>query len=395
MLVESVSTPKGPRQKVICSLGDLRPRPREAWLRLARRVVAALAGQQELFEGPDPEVEAVVAKVRSRWASQPAADRDVVALRTSEVTVEEAREAGPVQVGYHFWRRLELDRILAEAGLREVSVRVACAMVLNRLIAPRSEHAMPGWMRRTAIYDVVGARVKDVAEDALYRMLDRLHPQRAAIEAALARREQELFGLDGTVFVYDLTSSFFEGQALKNGKARRGYSRDSRPECTQVVVGLVVGREGFPVAHEVVAGNTVDRQSLEPMLDALGARVPLLAGQTVVVDRGMACADNLASIRARGLHRGKRATRASGRGGWPSSTALRGSPSLRARPRRTTPGNARRRCGCCAASGMVRYTSSVAAKLAPPRIGRSGRNRKPGCVRTLPGWPVGWQAAGW
>lgn len=104
MRVKSVSTPKGPRQIVICSLGDLRPRPRKEWLRLAHRVAAALAGETELFEGRDPEVEAVVDKVRSRRGTQPDPDSDVVAVRTAEVTTERAREAGPVHVGYQFWR---------------------------------------------------------------------------------------------------------------------------------------------------------------------------------------------------------------------------------------------------------------------------------------------------
>jgi hypothetical protein len=302
LLVESISTPRGPRQKVICSLGDLRPRPREEWLRLAHKVAAALAGEVELFEARDPEVETVVEQVRSRRRVQEATDDEVIAVRTAEVTVEQAREAGPVHVGWQFWQRLGFDRILANAGLRPKAVRLACAMTLNRLIAPRSEHAMPGWMQRTAIGDVVRARVRGLADDALYRMLDRLHPQRAAIEAALATQETALFQLDGTVFLYDLTSTYFEGQALGNAKAKRGYSRDSRPDCQQVVIGLVVGREGFPVAHEVFAGNTQDRTSLDSMLTVLGLRTHLVEGQTVVVDRGMAFDDNLESIRARKLH---------------------------------------------------------------------------------------------
>ena len=302
LLVESISTPRGPRQKVICSLGDLRPRPREAWLRLAHKVAAALAGEAELFEARDPEVESVVEKVRSHRRVHEATEDEVVAVRTAEVTVEQPREAGPVYVGSQFWQRLGFDGILANAGLRPKAVRLACAMTLNRLIPPRSEHAMPGWMQRTAIADVVRARVRGLADDALYRMLDRLHPQRATIEAALATQETNLFTLDGTVFFYDLTSTYFEGQALGDAKAKRGYSRDGRPDCKQVVIGLVVGREGFPVAHEVFAGNTQDRTSLDSMLTVLDARAHLVEGQTVVVDRGMAFDDNLESIRARKLH---------------------------------------------------------------------------------------------
>ena len=102
--------------------------------------------------------------------------------------------------------------------------------------------------------------------------------------------------------MYDLTSTYFEGQALLNPKAQRGYSRDSRPDAKQVVVGLVINRDGFPLAHEVFDGNTQDRTTVSAMLDALGRRVSLKPGQTVVVDRGMAQAENLEQIAARGLH---------------------------------------------------------------------------------------------
>jgi transposase len=304
LLVESVSTPKGPRQKIYCSLGDLSPRPRAEWLELAHKVEAALSGEASLFEGADSEVEAVVSKVRSRDTREPEPDTDgdVVAVRASEVATERPRSAGAVYVGHEFWRRLGLDTTLAKAGLSGRAVKLACAMTLNRLIAPRSEHAMPAWMQGAAIEDVLGLKVGALADDALYRMLDRLHPKRAAIETALAQTEQALFGLDPTVFFYDLTSTYFEGQATRNPKAKRGYSRDGRPDCKQVVVGLVVGREGFPCAHEVFEGNRQDRRSLSAMLDALDARVTLSPGQTVVVDRGMAFDDALAAIKARGLH---------------------------------------------------------------------------------------------
>jgi transposase len=139
-------------------------------------------------------------------------------------------------------------------------------------------------------------------EDPLYRVLDKLHPHRAAIEAALVERERSLFNFDRTIYLYDLTSTYFEGQATANDKAKRGYSRDHRPDCKQVVVGLVVNRDGFPVAHEVFAGNTQDRTTLRAMLDRLQARVGLPEGSTIVVDRGMAYDENIAEIKARKLH---------------------------------------------------------------------------------------------
>src|SRR5207253_8423053 len=111
-----------------------------------------------------------------------------------------------------------------------------------------------------------------------------------------------LFNLEPTIYFYDLTSTYFEGLAAKNAKAQRGYSRDHRPDCKQIVVGLVVNRDGFPISHEIFAGNTQDRATLATMLDRLRERVGLEQGSTVVLDRGMAYDDNIAELEARKLN---------------------------------------------------------------------------------------------
>lgn len=175
-------------------------------------------------------------------------------------------------------------------------------MVMNRLVQPKSEHAMPDWIRSTALEDILGIDFSTLADDALYRNLDRLHPNRVAIEANLSERERTLFNLDQTVLFYDLTSTYFEGQALANPKAKRGYARDKRFDCKQVVIGLAINRDGFPVAHEVFEGSRQDRASLEDMLNVIDRRTPLKDGQTIVIDRGMAHPDNLEQIRSRHLH---------------------------------------------------------------------------------------------
>ena len=311
LLVESVATAKGPRQRTICSLGDLSPRPASEWLKLAHKVEQALVGQSDLLEAPDAEVEAVVARVRAReTAHEPPAeeraaakrDEDLVAIHTDRVDKEDEREAGTLHVGREFWKRLGVDEILRDAGLDAKTRRLTLAMVMNRLIAPASENAMPDWIRSTALGDLVGEDFSALSNQALYRNMDRLHEKRATIEAALVARERDLFDLDTTVYLYDLTSTYFEGDVPLNGKAKRGYSRDKRPDCKQVVVGLVVNRDGFPLAHEVFEGNTVDSTTVGRMLDILADRVGLAPGATVVIDRGMAGAANRDDIRQRRLH---------------------------------------------------------------------------------------------
>lgn len=308
MLVESVHTPKGPRQRTICSLGDLRPRPRSEWLKLAHKVESALAGQVEIFDRDDSEVAQIVGKVRAREAArsgskaQKSRGPQQVAIDTDRVSTEEHREAGPVHVGYQFYQLLNVDNILKDAGISKRGRVLSCAMVLARLIYPCSELAMPKWIRQTALSDILGEDFQELEENALYRNMDRLYPKRAKIEAALVERERSLFNLDTTIYLYDLTSTYFEGHAAGNPKAKRGYSRDKRQDCKQVVVGLVINRDGFPIAHEIFEGNLQDRMSVDKILDVLDNRVGLAKGATVVVDRGMAYADNLEQLRARGLH---------------------------------------------------------------------------------------------
>ena len=300
LLVESVATPQGPRHRTICSLGSLAPAPKDEWQGLARKLAAALGGQTTLL--PEPAVETLAAQTRPARRHPRGVDDDIIVVHADRVQTEDVREAGPVHVGHQLWQALALDRILEAAGLSTRARLLTEVMTLNRLISPASEHAMPDWIRRTALADLLGRDFTGLADDALYRNLDRLHPQRPAIERALAARERTLFNLDDTMYLYDLTSTYFEGQCPHNPQAQRGYSRDHRPDCKQVVIGLVLDRDGFPKAHEVFDGNRLDRATLEDMLTTLEDRTGRRGGATVIVDRGMAFADNLQAITARGHH---------------------------------------------------------------------------------------------
>jgi transposase len=307
LLVESVHTPKGPRQRIICSLGSLAPAPREQWLSLAHRLQASLEGQSSLPPA-DAQMETLVEKVRRGRrprAEQGQARRQAeagLAVDADRVSIEEAREAGPVHAGHQVWQQLGLGPILSRAGLSEQACRRSEAMVLNRLIFPLSEHAMPDWIGRTALDDILGMKLSPLSDESLYRNLDRLHPNRESIERELAEGEKTLFNLDDTLYLYDVTSTYFEGEVSNNPQAKRGYSRDKRQDCKQVLVGLVLDRDGFPKAHEVFDGNRQDRTTVGEMLESLEKRTGPKPGSTVVVDRGMAYEEDLAAIRAHGHH---------------------------------------------------------------------------------------------
>jgi transposase len=138
-----------------------------------------------------------------------------------------------------------------ELGLSKRAEKLTCVMVLNRLIMPKSEHGMPDWIRTTALSDILGEEFSNLCDDSLYRNLDRLYSVRSQIEELLVENERTLFNLEQTIFFYDLTSTYFEGSGHRNPKAKRGYSRDKRPDCPQVVIGLVINKDGFPLCHEI------------------------------------------------------------------------------------------------------------------------------------------------
>ena len=310
-LLESVRTDKGPRQRLVLSLGTL-DLPKSEWPRLAERIEDLLNYQEQIPFGTSdldqlaaPFAERIRHKQQRRRAQQkgqgPA--KEVYPERSSS---EHIRELGPEYVAHVFWERLRCDQLLRRCGFSPRQCRLAEIQVVGRLIAPRSERGTAAWYARTALAELMPGSVASVSKDALYRISDQLCEHRVAIETGLAARERELFALDETIVLYDLSSTYFEGSAARNKKAVHGYSRDHRPDCKQVVVGLVLDGEGFPKAHEVFTGNTKDETSMTQMLDSLDRRSGSIVGwpsqPTVIMDRGLATDENLNLLRARGQH---------------------------------------------------------------------------------------------
>ena len=174
---------------------------------------------------------------------------------------------------------------------------IAAILVIARLCEPASElHIAEDWYRRTALDDLLGAPAERINDDRLYRALDRLPPHKQALETHLKERLGALFDLDYELLLYDVTSTYFEGQAEGNGLARRGYSRDHRGDCKQVCIGLVVTRDGVPLGYEVFAGNRTDVTTVEEIVTTMESRYGQ-ARRVWVMDRGMASAENIAWLR--------------------------------------------------------------------------------------------------
>ena len=227
-----------------------------------------------------------------------------VPVRLKGIRIERPRRFGDVYLALALWRGMGLEQ-LCEQLLPVGKERVAWAMMAAVLVAarfcePSSElHIAEDWYRRTALCDLLQLGEAQVNKDRLYRSLDRLLVHKAALEAHLASRCGELFAVQNEVLLYDVTSTYFEGQAKRNPQAQRGYSRDHRPDCKQVCIALVVTFDGFPLGYEVFAGNTHDSRTLQTIVATMEARHGVL-GRVWIADRGMASAGNLAWLRETG-----------------------------------------------------------------------------------------------
>jgi len=231
--------------------------------------------------------------------------RDVtVPVRLKGIRIDRSRQFGDVYLALALWRGTGLAQLCNEllpAGKERVAwEKIAAVLVAARLCEPASElHIAEDWYRRTALCDLLQLGDEEINKDRLYRGLDHLLGHKAAIEAHLSRRAGELFAIENEVLLYDVTSTYFEGEAAVNPLAQRGYSRDHRPDCKQVLIALVVTFDGFPLGYEVFAGNTHDSRTLQTIVTTMEARHGML-GRVWIADRGMASRENLTWLRDTG-----------------------------------------------------------------------------------------------
>lgn len=291
-LSETVRTPSGPRQRTLCYLGELNGSAQSRWLKTI-----------EVF---NEQGESRQLKLFPCEVAPPEDDEQVAQVLVDRVRLERTRHFGECFMGLELWRRLELDRFFASvldlAG-DEADVpwsQVTALLAVNRLCAPGSELAIEQrWFPATALDDLLGIDADKINDTRLYRCLDRLLPHKGALEQHLKQRYGELFAAQFDVLLYDLTSSYVEGAAENNPMMQRGYSRDHRPDCKQLVIALIVSPEGFPLSYEVFDGNRADVTTLEAMV-RLVERKYGRARRVWVFDRGIVSEENLSLLRRRG-----------------------------------------------------------------------------------------------
>ena len=291
-LVESFRTPKGSRQRVVAYLGELSDGEQDGWAKLGSHLNGEAKSQRPqltLFDPPRRD--------------QPLDDEPVL-VKLSSIRLERPRDFGDVWLAWGLWRMLELDALLEELiepGLETVSwANVAAVLTIARFCEPSSElHIADTWYRRTALEELLGVMPEQVHTYRLYKGLDQLLLHKEALEKHLRERLGRLFDLKCELLLYDVTSTYFEGELKGCPIAKRGYSRDSRPDRPQVCIGLIVTEEGFPVGYEVFAGNTHDSKTVQSIVESLEKKYGTI-NRVWVFDRGMVSEANLKFLRERG-----------------------------------------------------------------------------------------------
>jgi len=274
-LVESYRTERGPRQRVVAYLGDIN----QAECKGVKQAAEEKKGywQSRLFD----------AEGEPGW----------VEVDTKRIRVGGVRDFGGYWLGLQMLEKLELTSFLEQTiphGREDIEWSImGLALVLWRLCEPSSElHMVEHLYERSPLGDLLGIPDDQMNDNRLYRSLDNLLPHKSALEKHLKGRLGELFNLEYDLLLYDVTSVYFEGEAADNEQAKRGYSRDHRPDCKQICIALVVSREGMPLGYEVISGNRHDTTTVEDIVTKIESQYGR-AERIWVMDRGMLSEDNL------------------------------------------------------------------------------------------------------
>ena len=309
-LVESIQTDKGPRQRIIMHLGTLKL-PKSDWKILAAILEQRILGQQQLFEGIDVAITEFADQLLRSFQYQklhsdktivtPAAE-DVVTADLSTLAISDSRSLGAELVAHDTWGRLGIDKILSECGFNVKQQTLAQAVVVGRLINPGSELSTINWLKKqSSLIEFFAEDISNTGKDAFYEIADKLLAKREQIEQKLFANTRQLFPNDSTLFLFDLTNTYFEGQSCNNELAKFGRSKEKRSDCRLVTLALMVDNTGMPVFSQIYGGNQSEPATLADVLDKIQAESTLYPElrPTIVMDRGIATRENIGLVLAK------------------------------------------------------------------------------------------------
>ena len=289
------------RQRTLLNLGRHFDIPQTQWPLLCTRVDDILAGQTPLTAdyptAVEHEAQRIAAQLVARGAhvgQPPTGPTDIQAVDVDSLHLVRPRSVGVEQVGLWALEQLGLPTLLADLGVNGAMRTAAAGVLVGRLAQPASERATHRWLQaRSGLGELLGVDFETVGAMQLYRASDALVKHREAIEAHLFDRAMGLFDLQPTVTLYDLTNTYFEGEAGAQPQAKRGHSKEKRSDCPLLTLGLMLDASGFVRRSQVFAGNVREHHTLAGMLEALDAP----PGALVVMDRGVAIEESIGWLR--------------------------------------------------------------------------------------------------
>jgi len=299
-LVESIRTEKGVRQKLLLSLGRLQL-PKDQWPRLVARIKAIINDQQSLF-AEDKHIEKLAQKYALQFIEKHGLDNQGDNYQTVDVQSLEnhrVRQIGGEYLGAVFFNKLQLTECLKSCGFTQRQIEIAMLLIIGRLVHPGSERHLHDWAQNlSGLDELIKTDFSQLSLNSLYKVGDLLYEHKAEIESHLRRKENDLFSLDETIILYDLTNTYFEGRSVSNSKAKFGRSKEKRSDCKLVTLGLVIDSKGFPKTSQVFSGNQSEPETLLDMIETLRKKDPTNKGKpTIVIDAGIATEANLAKLK--------------------------------------------------------------------------------------------------
>jgi len=307
-LVESYRSDKGPRQRIVMNLGNINL-PVSEHRRLAFALTEKLSGQESLLLKDEKIAQAVDCAMRNYQFYKIRAKKEqnktnFLTIDLQKVETTQCRSLGAELVANNAYNTLGFDAILKQAGLNKKDIQLAKAVILSRLIAPSSELATLKYIKeRSSVPEIVSTDLLSLKKDTVYEIADVLLYHKDKIEKALRQKEESLFENPSTLFLYDLTNTYFEGACKGNSIAKRAKSKEKRNDCPLVSLALLVNSLGYPLFSQVYEGNASEPKTLADILDRLEAdckKTLFSILPTIVADRGIATKENIALLRDRG-----------------------------------------------------------------------------------------------
>jgi len=316
VLSESVRVNGSPRPRTVMNLGRLEL-PRELWIELAAELTARLTGQLSLGLPGIKTKKSVQATAdqaiknfylrteqhRNQFKRK-TTEQETLEIKVDEIATTQSRSLGAELVCHHIWNELKLPQLLKKLGFDAMECSMAEAIVAGRLIAPGSELSTWKWIRnQSAIGELTETSLDKLGLNRLYRIGDKLLVHKDEIEYHLLKREEKLHPNRDTLYLFDLTNFYFEGQCLGNDLAHHGKSKEKRSDCRLVSLGLVVDSNGFPISSKIFPGNVSEPQTLRETLEQMGLLDETFSAMrpTLVMDRGIATTENLALLKEYGF----------------------------------------------------------------------------------------------